>query len=268
MLLALETTIQEFKESNHKIYTNINKLPEDYIERVIRGNFDHYTPLKNGKEWLYELTTKYQPKTGKLLSNGGDLQLALEEYHNGYFSYLLQEVNGILYQINRSFYGSNLGEDSYNRWGTPDKRKIALPDPLAQAYLHRFSIHPLHYDFDRDKSLVPGIQNWTSIDNYLGEIRKKKKLLPLIEEIFGDAIKDPLYYGLHCFLWQVYDDVHDTLWVKTYGGSDKTIYYVKNNDFNNIMILNNPIEVIDDYCAHTILRKEEPFDFSPFVSKM
>lgn len=146
-----------------------------------------------------------------------------------------------------------------------------MPEPLRAAYYHRFSGLSVLYEprtsFLSANLLLPNLVNWSSIDVYLGKIRQKKKLLPWIEDIFPNVAHE-YYYNLVSFLnvWHSKKEA-DILFAKTHI-QDGIIYYVKDHDVKNMMILSDPIEAIDSYCEHVLLRKEGRFDFMPYTSKM
>ena len=43
------------------------------------------------------------------------------------------------------------------------------------------------------------------------------------------------------------------------------VYYIRDADVANMMILADPAEAIDRYCEHVLLRNEERFDFRPWA---
>ena len=56
----------------------------------------------------------------------------------------------------------------------------------------------------------------------------------------------------------------DHLFVKTHD-QDGLVYYIRDADVANMMILTDPAEAIDLYCEHVLLRKEGRFDFRPWA---
>lgn len=83
-------------------------VKKDIIEN--QNSCDIVTPFKeNGKDWLFENLYKYQPRTGKILKESGDLfaGVELDEGEIGN-TFLGIECNGKLIEIERDFYGNNL----------------------------------------------------------------------------------------------------------------------------------------------------------------
>jgi hypothetical protein len=119
----------------------------------------------------------------------------------------------------------------------------------------------------------PVSRPWQSIDGYLTDLKLKKKLLPVVEEMIPGirpARKDLAYTNFMMFLnsWGSFVGAKKTdgdhLFVKTHI-QDSVVYYIRDADVANMMILADPVEAIDRYCEHVLLRKEERFDFRPWA---
>lgn len=250
-----------------------NHFPQSYYKSIVDGDcYDLYTPILKGRDWLYELTIKYQPKAGEILANGSELIiLGSEEPTYEYFNPVLaQEINGRMIEVFREFGGSNPSDEDYTLL---DNRMISLPEELRAAYYHRFiglSVIDDPVVGTGSNLLMKDIGNWGFIDTYLGRIRKKKKYLPFIEEVIPDVkpkYKHDPYFNFSCFLNVGNHQWGDVFFVKTHI-RDGVIYYIRDHDIENMMILSNPIQAMDEYHAHVLMRKEGRFDFMPYASPM
>jgi len=56
----------------------------------------------------------------------------------------------------------------------------------------------------------------------------------------------------------------DVFFVKNHM-QDGTIYYIRDADVANMMILADSVEAIDQYCEHVLIKREGRFDFRPFA---
>jgi hypothetical protein len=114
---------------------------------------------------------------------------------------------------------------------------------------------------------------WQSVDGYLSDLKLKSKLLPIIEEMIPNVKperKGSSYTKFMMFLnsWGSFTGNKKTdgdhLFVKNHV-QDGVVYYIRDADVANMMILADPVEAIDRYCEHVLLRKEERFDFRPWA---
>ena len=168
------------------------------------------------------------------------------------------------------------------RWGFPmraDQRELSLPEPLRMAYYHRID------GLGIANSPVFGIygwilpfassNEWKKIDYYLAGLRLKKKFLPLVEEMIpgikpADNVNKDMAYNFRMFLssWGSFArkkrSEGDHLFVKNHI-QDGVVYYIRDADVANMMILAEPAEAVDRYCEHVLLRKEGRFDFRPWA---
>lgn len=46
---------------------------------------------------------------------------------------------------------------------------------------------------------------------------------------------------------------------------DGVVYYLRDSKLEDLMILADPVEAIDRFCEHTLLKKEDRFDFRPWA---
>ncbi|RUO79865.1 hypothetical protein CWI84_09575 [Idiomarina tyrosinivorans] len=289
------------KESTF-IAMTVEELPtrvKEILEKGILGSRkpDYLTALQRGPEWLFEYTRKYQPLTGNMLSDG---KLVLygrpaEKWDktnpdDDYYLHFGLEINGFFVGVERNVLGKNPDDEGYrdfiergNRkltktWGKPtvmEERHLSLPFELRQAYYSRFD--GLNVPLTASQGIYtrllpfPVGRPWESIDGYLGQLRLKKKLA-LIHEWFPDCQpknKSDPYIKLMIFL-----DTRPTLsgkegdvfFVKNHI-QDGVIYYIRDGDIDNLMVLNEPVEAIDKYCHHILTRSEGRFDFMPYAGK-
>ena len=277
-MTILKVTFEELIKKNNYVLTKGEIFPDSYYNSIFykeKGKFqkyDLYTPLTNGKEWLYELTALHQPRTGEVLLNGGELKIVGTKKDDQSIKNLslVQEVNGRMINIFREFAGYNPSDDNYT---VPDNRMNSLPETLRSAYYHRFLGLSILNDVvigTASNLLMKDISNWNFIDSYLGRIRKKKKYLPFIEEVIPlvkpDSNDDP-YFNFSCFLNVGNHKWGDVFFVKTHI-RDGVIYYIKDHDVLNMMILSEPVVAMDKYHEHILLNRKERFDFMPFTSKI
>lgn len=292
----------EAQRDDEIYYSDVEDLPKKYYKLVFNHDLtkksslvckpDLYTPLKLGKEWLYELTREYQPKTGKFLTEGSELIII--ESSNQYFS--VQMVEGTFLTIKRNFHEHNLSDENfkpsiimypryielkkknpiYKILGDSDMR-FALPDEILKAYYTRFdsfkasrfnsSNGTWNYSSIYSFLFLSDSSNWYSIRRFLKDNRLEKTYLPWIKEYFPGKLslhpnevsiekeKDWDYSTLRIILDTRVDKSKkegDVLIIKTYI-QDKIIYHVKDMDFPNMRILSSYQEAIDNYNYHTFL---------------
>ena len=274
------------------------EIKQEVFERL--GNDDVITPLERGKEWTFNFISKYQPRTARQLLGGSEFKL-MAEYTgasligtgDSYNIDLVQEVNGQVVKIHRRFWGSNPDDPDYHkniertnaallkRWGFPmplEQRQFSLPEPLRMAYYHRIDGLRMANDcpvFGIHGWILPfaSCYEWIGIDGYLAGLRLKKKLLPVVEEMIPGikpAEKDMAYINFMMFLssWGTFTGKKrtdgDHLFVKNHI-KDGVVYYIRDADVANMMILAEPAEAVDRYCEHVLLGKGGRFDFRPWA---
>jgi hypothetical protein len=267
------------------LHQHIHNPPEGVVTKS-----DVLTPFLKGKEWLYEETAQFQPRTGKLLLEGSQLYIIIRKVYDtpegmvakdeaqvrGTIVYLIQEVNGMVVHIPRQFLGSNISDPTWkpSKWqdGTPaPQRQQSFCIELTKAYYTKFdglSI-PSTSAIGIESRLLPLKSNggWESVNRYLEQLRLKKKHISLIEEFIPD-IKPKRKYDNHTNFMSFLDTrpLGDEVFFVKNHIQDGVIYCLKKGDVPNMQILNNPIEAIDLYCEHILLRREGKFDFTPFLT--
>ena len=290
--------MDEIRKEADYVFSSYSKLikkfpPPAYSAGGVKmSEKDLVSLLKNGKEWAFEHTLKFQPRTAHQLLSGSSFELMAKFVTDSYVTYLVQAVNGQAVEICRSFLDDNPDDAGYRarierinarltkRWGYPrstTERHLSLPEPIRMAYYHRIdglnipdfrTIGP----FTRILPYPIG-RPWQSIDGYLGDLRLKKKLLPVIEEMIPGVKhedKDMPYINFMMFLnsWGSFIGKKrtdgDHLFVKNHM-QDGVVYYIRDADVAGMTILADPGEAIDRYCEHVLLRKEERFDFRPWA---
>ncbi|RUO31137.1 hypothetical protein [Aliidiomarina soli] len=295
-------TFEDIEDFSSFIATTPEELPSRvlYILEQGLGGYrrgDYLTALEKGAEWLFEYTSKHQPLTGDILSKGKlflygrpaerwDKTNPNDDY---YFNCGL-EINNFILGVYRSPIGRNPDDANYRdniekgnvnltkKWGKPtvcEERHLSLPFEISQSYYGRFD------GLNIPESPAQGIYTrllpfpikrpWQSIDGYLSKLRLKKKL-ELLHEWFPDCQpkrKSDPYNKLMIFL-----DTRPTLsgkegdvfFVKNHI-QDGVIYYIRDGDIDNLMVLIEPVEAIDKYCHHVLMRREGRFDFMPYASR-
>lgn len=270
---------------------------KDSIFRSKNREFDYYTPMAKGKEWLFDLTCKHQPRTGALLMEGGPLFLRATKSNSERPPGLDMglEVHGKVVLIRRDFWGNNLSDPGYQanidqitafltkRDGKPNRaeqRQLSLPLPIREAYYTRFD------GMDIPANAVVGIHTrllpflvgrpWQSWDHYLGNFRGyKKRYVPWLEERIPGMKKRPTARAYTSFMMFMAAGPNpagregDVFFVKNNETQqDGVIYHIKDADIENMRILSEPAEAIDRYCEHVLLEREERFDFLPYTSEL
>jgi hypothetical protein len=159
------------------------------FEGVPNLEYDYYTPIAKGKEWLFELTCKHQPRTGALLMAGGSLFVRVTSGDAGGLPMLDMglEVRGKVVLIGRDYWGYNLSDPQYQanieresafltkRESRPihlEQRQLSLPLPIRQTYYTRFD----GMNIPRNTSVgiytrllpFPVGRPWQSWNGYLG----------------------------------------------------------------------------------------------------
>lgn len=275
---------------------NLDQLPKEVLKQC-DGEFDRrgdlVTGLSEGVDWLFELTRKYQPRTGNILTNSECFIFGYktDSRQKSYLFHLATEINDQVVCIGRQFRGYNPSDYDYqkniektnthltNKWGKTmitTERYLSLPEPIRMAYYYRFDglNVPLTSSVGIYSRLLPFpiMRPWDTIDNYLAGVNSSNKL-SLINDIFPDAQpkkKSSPYINLMIFLDtrpNLSGKQGDIFFIKNHI-QDGIIYYIKDADVDNLMILSEPIEALDRYCEHILLRKEGIFNFLPYASKI
>ena len=139
-------------------------VKKDIIEN--QNSCDIVTPFKeNGKDWLFENLYKYQPRTGKILKESGDLfaGVELDEGEIGN-TFLGIECNGKLIEIERDFYGNNLCDnDEENKIIREISRFNYLPEKIKKSYFYKFS----GFGVNNGIGYVLPCNSWDSFDGYM-----------------------------------------------------------------------------------------------------
>ena len=160
--------------------------PDDFVE-------DYLTPIDFGKEWLFDLTCKYQPRTGAMIMNGSPLFVRAERFHNGGLSGVMAvEINGRIVRFFRGFCGDNPSDDGYAVLNDkPTGYEKSLPDGLGEAYYTRFlgmSLLPESTISIYSWALPKEASMWRSIDFYLDDYGKEKTRQLMSEQLLSKAI--------------------------------------------------------------------------------
>lgn len=249
-----------------------------------RQKDDYYTPLRDGKEILFEGMFRHQPRTANLLMNANPLVLRARSFYEQTSTspsrWTLDfglEVEGQMVMIERLYHGQNLDDPGYEK-SEPISLEWALPPSLRESYYTTFcgmKIPDRPYVSIYGRSMPRNVNNWTLWSNYLGQFRGyKKKYIPWLEErlplVKPSKPSKHGYFDFRCFLVSVPDEKTgqgDYLWVKSFH-EDGTVYHVRGKDVENMRILSEPAEAVDRYCEHVLLRKEGHFDFLAFTADL
>ncbi|MCX8281902.1 hypothetical protein OSJ77_17050 [Phyllobacterium sp. 0TCS1.6C] len=254
--------------------------------RIYLGVPDYFSPLELGKEWLFELTCKHQPRTGAILMNGGELfvratgdSMPLEDGVRpmGFLLAMGLEIKGKVVVIKRGRWGGNPSDPRYAETARMhgESRQLSVPPSISEAYYHRFDgmIIPKYCTIGIGGRMLPyPTISWQVWETYLERFRGyKKKYLPWLEERIP-GIRHPgkltPWINFRMFLYApgTAGKEGDAFFVKNHI-QDGVIYHVHDGDVENMRILADPAEAIDRYCEHVLLEKEGRFDFMPYTQE-
>lgn len=287
-LVSIEEATRRYSE----VFTEFEQLPADVVSKVYDGTKDRLwdlaTPLKNGKAWLFDDLRKYQPRTYEVVMGGSEFRLLRRRYDGKEVQALVLVVGGEVVEVCRNFWGRNPGDPGYQdwisrvsanltqKWGRPmtmEERHLSLPEPLRMSYYRLFDglNLPRRVPWGIEFRLLPRpTRGWNSIDGYLKSLGLEKQLLPIVEEMIPGirpAQKDMPFVNFMLFLDSrptVAGTEGDVFFVKNHM-QDGTIYYIRDADVANMMILADSVEAIDQYCEHVLIKREGRFDFRPFA---
>lgn len=279
------------QQNEFSIFCKNDVIPEqirrDVYELREGRTPDLLTPLLKGKQWLFELLLEHQPRTGALLMEAGDLFLRQTRIFGSSENYVLDlglEVKGKVVLIERSFWNSNPSDPEFEPVTIPDGRQ-SLPTPLREAYFHR--LNGLHVPAEVVNGIAAYLlpkpnMAWPTIDYYLDDFPDKKKQLAWFDERFPQlAPKDKREwrYGFRNLLntrayWDMYDITNkppkypiDGLFFK-HEPQDRVIYHVEDGRFDEMRIVENPVDVVDRYCEHVLLNRTNRFDFRQYTIEL
>lgn len=270
------------KASDYVVWERPEEVPDDFKRRIFEKQesnlsiVDVYTPLSKGKDWLLELTSKYQPRTGFILMQGRlavRCKLGAEKWS---CAELFISIGKKVVVVGRRHAGRNPSDINFHRFNT--ERYESLPEEIREAYYCRFD------GLNIPETATIGIYSrllpfhigrpWQSWDGYLEEFRGyKKKYLPWLEERIPNVRPDRKGAPYNKFMMfldsrpTLRGKEGDVLFVKNHI-QDGVIYHIKDADIENMRILSEPVEAIDRYCEHVLLEKPGRFDFLPYTSKM
>lgn len=283
------------------------KTPDELDQKTIDHIFtpDEYghekndvvTPFLNGKAWLFETMQSLMPSTYNLIINQASDLIILEKAFKGLTRTLEKSYNlffvmegriiGVVCPI-RS--GIIEADQHYEK-----RLKKKFPGKLLRALFYR--TEGLHVPFDVSLGLpfkqMPNIFVMRPFEEYAGsyncatfyhtvgtddyytdedsEERIKQtvdEFYKVLPEIRDKGIKHSDFY---CFLdtrpENVWGANGDQLFVCE-GLEKKQVYIISDGNIANIKVLADPLNALDQYMAHTLLRKSERFDFGPFCEKL
>nr|WP_299498404.1 hypothetical protein [uncultured Rhizobium sp.] len=267
------------------VWTRAQDVPPGLREvmlsrEIVDRQYDYYSPLKLGKEGLFAGMRRHQPRTARLMMEGGPLILRARRMasppKNWHVDFGL-EVHGQMVMIERNFHGSHPSDENYVKHKYYKDIEWALPEPIVDAYYSTFCGMKLldnSWGSVFGRFLPRNVNNWGLWNQYLGFFRGyKKKYIPwLLEKLPETTPERPSKHGFfdfRCFLESVPDEqgIVEFLWVKSFC-DDGTIYHIRGKDVENMRILADPVEAIDLYCEHVLSRKEGSFSFLPFTEAM
>ena len=279
--------VAPYKYVDYEGFLNINgggdvwRSAEDvpvFFKKAIfdeRREYDFYTPLEKGKEWLFELTLKFQPRTAKILV-AGELFIRFSPEYG--VANLCLDLNDKIIVVGRHHANRNPSDENFSRFRLGRERYESLPLMIRESYYCRFD------GLDIPDSAAVGVHSrllpfpigrpWQSWDGYLEEFKGyKKTYIPWLEERILNVRPDRKGAPYNKFMMfldsrpTLRGKEGDVLFVKNHI-QDGVIYHIKDADIENMRILSEPVEAIDRYCEHVLLEKPGRFDFLPYTSKM
>jgi hypothetical protein len=268
---------------NPRVWKSGRDIPDDVKYRMLVARApepryrDYATPMLLGKSWLFELTEKFQPRTGKILKEHGDLWLRCIQTDGGQLFYMGLSVKNKVVILRRDDAEYNFSDEKMASFIPGIERYLCLPEPIRLAYYNRFiglKIPDSPSPGITGRLLPNNFAEWPSWDSYLAEFKGYKKLyLPWLAERIADVApkrKSAPWTRFMSFLDSRPDNrgkEGDQLFVKTHI-HDGLIYHIKDADIENMRILEDPVEAIDRYCEHVLLENAGRFDFLPFTVPM
>ncbi|MCO4319874.1 hypothetical protein M8997_022060, partial [Phyllobacterium sp. 21LDTY02-6] len=181
-------------------WTSASQIPRTvrHAMRIYLGEEDYLSPLELGKEWLFELTCKHQPRTGAILMNGGELFVRAAGHsmipvpdgsmQPDFLVAMGLEINGKVVVIERGRWGGNPSDPRYAETARMhgESRQLSVPPSISEAYYHRFNgmIIPKYCTIGIGGRMLPyPTISWQVWETYLERFRGyKKKYLPWLEE--------------------------------------------------------------------------------------
>lgn len=274
------------------VYETFEQLPEDIViatyERTIGREWDIATPLKNGKAWAFEGMRENQRRTYGVLMGAGELEIVRRAHDAGNVQALILTVGNSVVEVCRNFWGQNPADPGYQNWidrieakltrergraARKNERQRSLPDEIRRAYYDRLDglNLPRRVPWGVEYRLLPRpTRGWDTIDGYLKGLGIDKQALPIVEEMIPGIRpeqKDMPFVNFMLFL-DCRPDVAglegDVFFVKNHI-QDGIVYYSRDGDVANMMILSNPADAIDRYCEWVLLGKEGRFDFRAYA---
>lgn len=267
---------KEFKEQAAIVWFRADDASD--LARTMIYDFakepDVLTPLEKGKEWLFQDLKQFQPLTGNLLIDNGELFVGSafpirppkrEGMPPKGKLYLYLEVNGRLIQIGvprpsltnrrtdvddlpceirRAYYNKDLMDGLLVPEGKvprPSGRLLPIPLACAWPFTNRWA-------------------EWLHLTD--------RELERLVAVLNLEQDRDGNYYDLRSFLVHFPSDnsgfsESDVLFLHQ---KTSEILHMKNGDINSIRVLERYSEAIDRYCFHIISGNPDRFNFEEFTS--
>lgn len=239
---------------------------------------DYVTPLLNGAEWLFDCWRVHQPNAYEALFNLHPFVVIGEGERRD-----LADPN-ILHGIEDAFVATDKGYFVFSpyfadgRFEQCKERHVAfsrfssLPLPISEAYYARMDGMSLPGSLPAGLSEVvfPSsiTSGWMLPESYCGNKKKDKATMKAVLESVADpAVDVPPLKGFRCFL-NARDPACQTregdyFFVQEKSKSQR-IFHLPDCDYSRLRLVENPVEMMDQYVAWVFRDGEGRFPFNNF----
>lgn len=268
--------------------TNIPRKFGD--ENNTESYLDYYTVLTKGASYIFEHAVQYQPKFYNLIK---DCDFFVGEHHWQdiertkimYFCFTV--LNGNYISLNPEYARNGVYETYEYRLAQnpPKPRKLqeALPKSILMVYYNRLNGLGIAEEPPFNPSRLLG-KSWHCFDTLASfhNVIEWEKYLPLwlpeetaknLDQKRMRTLLDTRCIGDANMIIRAMN-MSDTTVALPYGTGDalmvdkesslRRVYHIHRGRFDEPRVLIDPAEAIDSYVEHTLLNREEPFDFLPY----
>lgn len=272
---------KDYEGVTYAIWDDFDQVEPEAIEAIYHGGLglDAITPLKLGKKVAFKDMALFQPKTTELLVNYSgeffvicglrpELHWKRKVYQAGLS--LALELDGHIVFIGCQNYDKkpelNLDRDTSD----------ALPVDISKAY-YTDLIDGLVYPSKPftpaggEQLPTPTHLGWDFTELFLASLKADKGTYrqQLIDRFELEADSRGNCYDVREFIRYApegYDNpkLGDRIILDS---KTRTLFLIHDGDVGNMCYLDNPVEAIDNYCAHILSRQSHRFDFTTYAVK-